>query len=195
MVRCWKEPGQGGKSSHFKFQLIQRIEIDLTKREDIAPSCSCKTVVEGRACKHIWWLTDHIIKANGGDNRELLNIFRMDRSGALGSVLQNGAAETSFSIWGIIDRLGLDVVAARRRWVYGDEEEARETIAEHMNDMLSIFDPSDRLPHEFAELQVHDQPRDTDEYASSPLYPLHRFPTIHSPKLTPPDSTVSTPTP
>lgn len=148
MLQCWQEAGLPGENHHYKFRLREDIEIDLDS-QNVVPSCSACVDSEDYACRHVFWLNDEVIKAKGGTDS--IFTFRMNPNGAGGVCYEAGRDEPAiFSTWQSIRSLSLEGLAARRNWSSGDPQAAHDSVALQINDMLSLFEPQGRLPHEFA---------------------------------------------
>ncbi|KAJ4987192.1 SWIM zinc finger family protein [Stagonosporopsis vannaccii] len=104
------------------------------------PRCSCGANENGVACKHIYWIGDHVVSTVPDAVKEQPLQLSTD-----GSTFQHiRPAE-------ILERRGLQGVAGDLDWVYEDEDvfEDEDDIKETVISMLSVFEPQEALPGEF----------------------------------------------
>ncbi|KAF2630720.1 hypothetical protein BU25DRAFT_334942 [Macroventuria anomochaeta] len=104
------------------------------------PRCSCGANENGVACKHIYWVGDHVISTVPDVVKDQPLQLSTD-----GSTFQHVKPAD------VLRRKGLEDVADDLDWVYEDEDvpEDEDDIKETVISMLSVFEPQEALPEEF----------------------------------------------
>ncbi|KAF3039977.1 hypothetical protein E8E11_004547 [Didymella keratinophila] len=104
------------------------------------PRCSCGANENGIACKHIYWVGDHVISTVPDVVRDQPLQLSTD-----GSTFQHVKPAD------VLHEKGLEDVADDLDWTYEDEDvpEDEDDIKETVISMLSVFEPQEALPEEF----------------------------------------------
>ncbi|KAJ8115941.1 hypothetical protein OPT61_g2527 [Boeremia exigua] len=104
------------------------------------PRCSCGANENGVACKHIYWVGDHVVSTVPDVVKDQPLQLSTD-----GSTFQHVKPAD------ILRNRGLEDVADDLDWVYEDEDalEDEDDIRETVISMLSVFEPQEALPEEF----------------------------------------------
>ncbi|KAF2196279.1 hypothetical protein GQ43DRAFT_383685 [Delitschia confertaspora ATCC 74209] len=119
---------------------IFHIQDDITVAiggRTITPRCNCGANDEGIACKHIYWIEDHLT-SGAPFNKDTVHLTDD------GSTVQNVQPVT------MLDRMSIEKVSEGLEWVFHDGPDIDpEDVEEEMNNLLSVFEPSGALPFEF----------------------------------------------
>ncbi|PSN60365.1 hypothetical protein BS50DRAFT_640119 [Corynespora cassiicola Philippines] len=103
------------------------------------PKCSCGLNEGGKACKHIFWMLDHLATGAPGDIKSQTLQLARD-----GSSLQNIPPAK------MIGEMGMENVARGLAWPLQDGlPEEENDVVDEIAEILSVFEPSDALPAEF----------------------------------------------
>ncbi|KAH6612588.1 hypothetical protein C7974DRAFT_81073 [Boeremia exigua] len=104
------------------------------------PRCSCGANEDGIACKHIYWVGDHVVST----------IPDVVKDQPL-QISTDGSTFQHIKPADVLHRRGLEDVAEDLDWVYEDEDvsEDEDDIKETVINMLSVFEPQGALPEEF----------------------------------------------
>ncbi|KAJ4338975.1 hypothetical protein N0V95_007920 [Ascochyta clinopodiicola] len=104
------------------------------------PRCSCGANENGVACKHIYWIGDHVVSTVPDIVKDQPLQLSTD-----GSTFQHVKPAD------VLRKKGLQDIADDLDWVYEDEDvpEDEDDIRETVISMLSVFEPQEALPEEF----------------------------------------------
>ncbi|KAF3034690.1 hypothetical protein E8E12_004833 [Didymella heteroderae] len=104
------------------------------------PRCSCGANENGIACKHIYWVGDHVVSTIPDVVKDQPLQLSTD-----GSTFQHVKPAD------VLRKKGLADVADDLDWIYEDEDvlEDEDDIKETVVSMLSVFEPQEALPEEF----------------------------------------------
>ncbi|KAG9950519.1 hypothetical protein KCU85_g3528, partial [Aureobasidium melanogenum] len=133
MVRCFE------RDDDFHFELQERILVTVS--DDEAPTCSTCPDDEDRACRHIWWINDQILKTTISSGDRSRYPFKMSRDGQ-----KVGPARTQqrMPFYGWLQREGLHTIAQLGGWWKQDPLDQHDTrlVEQTTTQILSTFEPS-----------------------------------------------------
>lgn len=122
MVRCYEQ------DDLYCFELQERVRVAIGPDDS---TCSLCSPDNGRVCKHVWWINDHILYNEYPEKANDQSRFEVSRDGTKVR-LQGAQGAKTFH-----DLMDLDDFAAENR-IPNDTE-----IVDTVTDLLSAFEPDD----------------------------------------------------
>ncbi|KAG9514247.1 hypothetical protein KCU93_g9827, partial [Aureobasidium melanogenum] len=133
MIRCYE------RDDGFHFELQERVRVTVS--DDEAPTCSICPYDEGRACRHIWWVNDQILKTSIPPGARPRDQFQMSRDGQdVGS--DKTKRRMLYHEW--LEEEGLQKLAQLGGWWKQDPSNQHDTrlVEQTATQILSAFEPS-----------------------------------------------------
>lgn len=147
----------GEQPNRYIFHIQDDITVAIGGRA-VVPRCNCGSNESGIACKvcklswrlinelslidtqHIYWIEDHLT-AGAPFNKEVVRLTA------------DGTTVQDISPVDMLDRLTIESAAEALEWVFHDGPDVDpDDFEEEMNNLLSVFEPSGTLPHEFKDI-------------------------------------------
>ncbi|KAI5248716.1 hypothetical protein E4T42_05538 [Aureobasidium subglaciale] len=136
MIRCYE------RDEEYHFELQERVRVTVSQGQ--APTCSTCEDQDGRACRHIWWVDDQILKTAVPRETRSQYKYRISKDG---KAVRPDVSEKHMLFYDYLEGKDLDDLAEEGGWWKQDpfDQQDVKLVEQTASQILSAFEPCGAL--------------------------------------------------